>query len=152
MKIKTYKKLAKLIILIKTSLIITSNAYAQTLLTCDAPKGKGYYYQGPLISKKLAGWGDDGISKGSFSLIKNKEKFDILYKDTSGKLVSSTADGGLVVLLGNNMKNYSFLVSYPNVTAELFTFNIKNKKLAYSQHKYGSAIMDKRVLFVANCL
>ena len=25
------------------------------------------------------------------------------------------------------------------------------KKLAYSQHKYGSAIMDKRVLFEANC-
>ena len=56
MKIKTYKKLAKLIIIIKTTLIISSNAYAQTLLTCDAPNGKGYYYQGPLISKKLAGW------------------------------------------------------------------------------------------------
>ena len=151
MKIKTNKRLVKLFFLITTTFLITNNSYSETFLTCDSPKGKGYYYKGPLISKKLAGWGDDGISKGSFSLIKNKEKFDILYKDTSGKLVSSTADGGLVVLLGNNMKNYSFLVSYPNVTAELFTFNIKNKKLAYSQHKYGSAIMDKSVLFVANC-
>tara|TARA_B100000963_G_C22368839_1_gene554925 strand:- start:172 stop:630 length:459 start_codon:yes stop_codon:yes gene_type:complete len=152
MKIKTSKKLLKLLILIKTTILISSNVYAETLLTCDAPKGKGYYYQGPIISKKLAGWSDDGISKGSFSLIKNKDKFDILYKDASGSLVSSTADGGYVVPLGNNMKNYSFLVSYPNVTAELFTFNIKNKKLAYSQHKYGSSMMDKRVLFVANCL
>ena len=103
-------------------------AYSQTLLTCESPKGKGYYYQGPLISKGTTGWADDGISRGSFSLIKNKDKFDILYKDASGNMVSSTADGGYVVPLGHNMINYSFLVSYPNETAELFTFNIRNKK------------------------
>lgn len=152
MKIQNYKNIFKYIAIIKTSLIISGAAYSQTLLTCDSPKGKGYYYPGPLVSKGNSGWGDDGISSGSFALIKNKDKFDILYKDASGNMVSSTADGGYVIPLGHNLINYSFLVSYPNKTAELFTFNIREKKLSYSQHKYGSPMMDKRVLFVASCL
>ena len=141
----------KFLITLISIFIFSNSSYANTLLTCDAPKGKGYFYEGVMIPKNQAGWSDDGMSKGSFSLIKNKNKFDILYKDASGALVSSTADGGMVVPLGNNKINFTFLVSYPNITAELFTFNIVKKKLAFSQHKYGSSMMDKRVLFVANC-
>ena len=47
-------------------------------------KGYGYFYPSPLVKEDSTGFSEDGISKGSFSMIRLGEEYDIIFKDTSG--------------------------------------------------------------------
>jgi hypothetical protein len=126
------------------------SAMAETLATCGASSGHAYYLEQGLVSRKDAGWAEDKISQGSFSLVKNGEALDILYKDSTGKLASSVSDGGRVIFLGANASNASVLVSYEGVSTEIYTFDFVNKVSVWSQHKYG-ALVNKGATYFAKC-
>jgi|TARA_B110000483_G_C17838002_1_gene405439 hypothetical protein len=126
-------------------------AHSKTLLTCADPVGKSFYFAGGIVPKKDEGWHNDGITGGKFSLVISDNKFDILFFDLTGEIKSSRAEGAQLFPLGNNKINFSFLVNYKNKTSEIFTFDMVNKKLTFSQHKYGNDLVNKRSLMTANC-
>ena len=79
------------------------------------------------------------------------EKFDILYRDAAGQIVSSRADGASVNLLGFKAPWINILVNYPNATSSFYSFNIVEKIFAYSQHKYGDMPIRKVGSYFGKC-
>lgn len=59
-----------------------------------------------------------------------KKNFDILFVDATKQIISSVADGGVVIKNSSGENSASFVVIYPRKTIEIYTF-IKNKNGAY---------------------
>jgi len=131
--------------------LIPNSLMAETLFTCGASAGYTYIYEGGLIGKEQAGWSKDAISKGSLSLVKQDDKLDILYIDATKKIHSSRAAGAGVFLIDSDENYFTVLVGYVNAVAELYTFDIKNKKFSHSVHKYGTQPIIKATTMVGNC-
>ena len=131
-------------------------AMAEELAVCGASQGHAYYPMAGLLaqsgSKDGGKWHPDSISQGKFTLTRQGDTYDILFADASGAIVSSTADGGSVFLIGRNSEASAFVVNYPGATVETFMF-IKSEngpEVVWSQNKYGSPIL-KVAAFRAPC-
>ena len=114
---------------------IYNSVSAADIASCSNPKGKTYYPELGLVTKDKSGWTDDGISGGITTVKKiAKDKYDIVFYDTTKRIISSIEDGGNVLLLNKGKNVFSLLVVYPGKTAEIFTF-IKNNsnKLEFIQ-------------------
>jgi len=114
---------------------IYNSVSAADIASCSNPKGKTYYPELGLVTKDKSGWTDDGISGGITTVKKiAKDKYDIVFYDTTKRIISSIEDGGNVLLLNKGKNVFSILVVYPGKTAEIFTF-IKNNsnKLEFIQ-------------------
>lgn len=136
--------------------LISLTAYSQQIATCRAPAGKAYYHFDGLVDKAGAGWSDDKITKGVFSLSKIKEDtFDILYVDIQNKPISSTQDGAIVRLIRSGPNILTLLVFYPSATTEIYSF-FKEKdgryRFSMMQNKTGvGAVLPKSSLMVGDC-
>ena len=97
-------------------------------------------------------WVKDGISVGRITLTAEQDKFDFLYVDASGAIVSATSDGGTVTRIGQTDKAISVVVSYPGKTIETWTFinSSDGPEALWSSNKYGTAI-PKIAAFRAPC-
>jgi hypothetical protein len=96
---------------------------------------------------------DDGVSNGSFQLIRSGNDYDIIFTDASGGTVSSRADGGTVSATPEPDGNLLVFVFYPGKTLEtyVFWFGVKGERtVTYSQAKYGATI-EKHSLMKASC-
>jgi hypothetical protein len=104
--------------------IFTPLAFAVDIASCSNPSGKAYYPEYGLISKEKAGWEqDEKITGGITKLSKiGKDKYDILFVDSTKRIVSSVEDGGTVLSLNKSPDAASFLVIYPGKTVEIYTF------------------------------
>lgn len=114
---------------------IYNSVSAADIASCSNPKGKSYYPEMGLVTKDKSGWTDDGISGGRTTVKKiAKDKYDIVFYDTTKRIISSIEDGGNVLLLNRGKNVFSILVVYPGKTAEIFTF-VKNNsnKLEFIQ-------------------
>jgi hypothetical protein len=133
-------------------LALTAPSVADVLATCGASDGYGYYPETAVVSKKDSGWQRDGISKGSFQLIMSGDDYDIVFTDASGGTLSARADGGHVSATTESGGNLLVLVLYPGKTLEsyVFWFGTKEKRVTYSQAKYGAKIA-KHSLMEASC-
>lgn len=108
-------------------MLFTSLSFAKDIASCSNPIGKSYYPELGLITKKDAGWSDDKITGGITKLSKLANgKYDILFVDATKQIISSTEDGGSVLMLSKGDNVVSFIVIYPGKTAEIYTF-LKNK-------------------------
>jgi hypothetical protein len=126
---------------------------AEVLATCGASDGYAYFPPGPLVPKDESGWTPDGISKGSFQLIRSGDDYDIIFTDTTGGTLSAKADGGLITTTASEHGNLLVIVLYPSKTLEtyVFWFSVKAEKtVTYSQAKYGATI-PKHSLMRASC-
>jgi hypothetical protein len=134
------------------SLLITATAQADVLATCGASEGHGYYPHSRVVSKEDSGWQRDGISKGSYQLIRSGEDYDIIFTDATGGTVSSRADGGHVTAVKDGTGNLLVLVIYPGKTVEsyIFWFGTHERTMTYSQARYGATI-PKQSLMRASC-
>ena len=144
----------KLILMLMSLTALT--AYSQQIATCRAPAGKAYYHFDGLVDKAGAGWTDDKISKGVFSLSKIKEDtFDILYVDIQNKPISSTQEGAIVRLIRSGPNILTLLIFYPTATTEIYSF-FKEKdgrsRFSMLQNKTGvGAFIPKSSLMVGDC-
>ena len=87
-------------------------ANATVVATCGASVGKSFY----LSSGSEGGWTDDRIAKGQtiFSVDEDGE-WDVIFRDSTGKTVSATTDGGAVIKVKGDapFKTLMLLVAYP---------------------------------------
>jgi hypothetical protein len=82
-----------------TSLAVTPLAWGKDIAICGASEGYAYYPEAGLLpiapNKDGAGWQKDGIKLGRITLSLVGDKFDVLYTDATGAVISAKGDGGL---------------------------------------------------------
>lgn len=129
---------------------------AQEIATCRVPSGFVYYHFAGMVSKDQAGWSEDKVSKGVFSLTKLPNgAADILYVDIQNRPISSTQDGGTVRILRKSDDSVTVLVHYASATTEIYSFfKEKNGKhrFTWMQSKTGGeATFPKSSLMIGDC-
>ncbi len=132
--------------------LLATPANAKILAVCGPFEGYGYYDEGAFVPKGETGWTEDKIGIGSTSITEVDGKFDIIFSDVASKNVSSRADGVKVNLISinNDAEIITILVSYPNVSIEIYTYNVIMKKFVLLQTKFNS-IINKSTMMVADC-
>lgn len=131
-------------------------ANATDIAQCGASEGYAYYPKFGLSAKDTDSgkWGKDRISNGQFSIsVTDNGEFDLQFKDTSGGIYSTRAEGGKIVHLGKSEASLSLLVVYPNKTSETYTVYRTvdgNAEVMWTQNKFNTLI-PKVAAFVASC-
>lgn len=137
----------------------TTSASAGTIAACGPQKGYSYYPAAGMVPKGKDGWTDDQITGGSTTLTQtSKGKFDILFKDSRGEILSVRDDGGEITLLRQSGNEITVLVAYANgaQAAEIYSFireaNGRVKMLQLSSKGLSAAIsIPKAGVYVSNC-
>lgn len=121
------------IVLLLAGLIISAGASAEDVAQCSNPSGKGYYPFLGMVAKKSAGWDDEKITGGIVTLSKiSADEYDILFVDSTKRIISSKGDGGKVILLYRGDREISVLVVYRQVV-EAYNFYLdKSGKAEYT--------------------
>ena len=121
------------------ALSISTPAAAQdvdgVLARCGASHGRGYFFYDEKFSPQGPDWEDDGISNGKIILVRLGDEWDIQFDDVAGAY-SYRQDGAKVMPLMNKPGMLSvgaFGASY----ADIYTFDLENKTLAWSSNKIG---------------
>ena len=135
-------------------LLFPSVSLALDVAKCANPSGMVYYpYLG--VPKKNAGWHDDKISDGRFTLNRLAAgKYDILFTDATKSVISSIQDGGTVIRLFRGENAAMFAVIYTKGTAEIYTFLIdKSGKAEFmvSTSRTGDAGIAKSSVMRGDC-
>lgn len=140
-----------LVAFVSVAMLLPSIADAEIVATCGASKGHAYYIPGPLVPPSDAGWQTDGISKGSFQLIRSGDDWDIVFTDASGGTLSAKGDGGEVLGVVTEAGDILVQIFY-RVTIETYVFWLSKSKpeVSYSQAKFAAGIR-KHSLMVAPC-
>ena len=139
-----------IIVALLLQVIPISPPIAETLIACGPSDGYAYYLPQNLVPVEESGWKKDELPNGAFSLVKNGDEVDIVYKDATGVVNSSKAAGASVSLLGMSKSNLLVAVQYKNVLIELYTFDMIGKLVVWSQHKYGAPV-NKVSVFRSKC-
>ncbi|WP_143181373.1 hypothetical protein [Pseudovibrio exalbescens] len=121
---------------------------AASLAECPVGKGYSFFNSSEFFSDDDAGWQSDTTGLIALTVSETKE-IDILYKDVRG-YQSSRADGAEVSVVGVGEHSISVLVKYAAMVHSLYTFDLANKKLFYSQHRLETPI-DKASTFIFDC-
>lgn len=121
-------------------------------VSCGESNGYAYYFEGGLVGKDLAGFQEDGISNGQFSLTVNDEgEADILAIDATGAIKSATSQGGTVAIFDSGDGGLNWLAMYSDGTLEVYSYNISSNSVAAYRNTVGNPNIAKNSLFVSNC-
>jgi hypothetical protein len=152
--LRDLQKNVRQMVLLVCLVAFSASAVAQDIANCRSPKGKAFYFNMGIVPKSKAGWDDDGITGGVFTLTRQGDDFDILYLDTTKKLVSSKSSGAVIQPLRIGENNFTLMVYYPNDTIEIYTFakDLSGlNSLHLMQSKGGSALIHKSAILIAKC-
>jgi hypothetical protein len=132
----------------------TTTALAEDIAVCHSPVGKAYYAFDGIVPQSKAGWQDDAITGGKYTLTRQGNDYDLLYVDATKRVVSTRASGGVVQLLRVGTNNFSALVYYSNSTIEIYSF-IKEKSgkntVHVMQSKGGDTPLQKSSIMIGRC-
>ena len=126
-----------------------SPTLGETVIECGGSQGKGFYFDADPQTGKQVGWIDDGMKDGSIVFVTDGNAFDIIIKDAIGT-ISATAEGATVTVIDVHNPFVDVLVSYPQGAKELYTFDLVERRVAWSQHKFG-VLFDKVSSLVSDC-
>lgn len=114
-------------VLLIVGLLVSAGAYsAEDIAQCSNPSGKGYFPYLGRVPKKSAGWDDEKVTGGIVTLTRiGKDDYDILFVDSTKRVISSKQDGGKVLLLYRGEREAQVLVGYRQ-TVEVYNFFINN--------------------------
>ena len=117
----------KQFVILLVGLMVSTGAYsAEDIAQCSNPSGKGYFPYLGIVQKKSSGWEDEKITGGITTLTNlGNNEYDILFVDSSKRIISSKQDGGKVMLLYKGDRELSVLVVYRQVV-EAYNFFINN--------------------------
>lgn len=136
---------------LKLALILAAVSYtsasAETIITCSGGSGWAYYFDNSDTSGGQ--WVEDGMSKGSVTLVTLDDGADMIIQDAIG-IISARSQGATVTVLKVSDPFITVLVDYHSGAVELYTFNLRDRKLTWSQHKFGVAF-DKGMTLVGDC-
>jgi hypothetical protein len=98
---------------------------AQTVATCSESNGYAHYHNRPPVAKKDSGFQKDAISGGLVSLKRLDDgSYDILVVDARAQVFSYRRDGGEVILVRRGTTDATFLVLFPKMVVEIYTFYV----------------------------
>ena len=137
------------------ALLVSLNASAQTqIASCHDPKGYAFFPYIDPVPKGKSGWTEDAITGGLATLTKvGPNDYDLLFTDTTKRVLSSKQDGGLVKIIRANSREISAIVLYQNVS-EIYTFwKTNDNQLQYSivQSKGGENPIYKTSAMIGKC-
>lgn len=156
-----------LVTALAVGLLASPGVSADVIAECGGSKGYTYFYPGPMVPENKVGFTESGKSDGSTSIVAIEDKFDVIFTDATGFTQSSLAHGASVVLVGHNIawlpskvtpalgvhSTGGFLVlivTYPNKTAEIYSYHALSETLTLLQHKYDG-IFTSSNLMVYSC-
>ena len=131
---------------------LAQEAHAETLITCGASDGYGYYPAGGPVSEADAGWREDPISVGSISLVTLEDGSpDIVFSDATGKSFSSRGDGAKVVVTYETPETIQVVSIYTETgVVETHIFMIGVNQDMWTVSKAGTPI-QKVAAYTASC-
>ncbi len=130
------------------ALVFLSNAaWSETLLSCGASKGQGFFFKHSRWNPNGPEWASDAISNGKIILKLVDDRYDIAFDDIVGSH-SYRADGAELIKLAENDQLATFGVFHPNYT-DVYTFDFVDKHVAWSSHKIG--FIPKASTYYASC-
>jgi len=145
----------KALTVVLSCLLFPSVSLALDVAVCANPSGRVYYPLLGVVDKKNAGWHDDKISSGRFTLTRLAAgEYDILFTDATKSVISSRQDGGRVSRLFKGSSAAMFAVIYPKGTAEIYTFLIdKSGKAEFmlTTSRTGDAGLAKSSVMRGDC-
>ena len=135
--------------------LVSFNTIAQAqIASCHDPKGYAFFPFIDPVPKNKAGWTDDAITSGVVTLTKiGKNDYDLLFVDSTKRIISSKQDGGLVKLIRANQKEIAVLILYSNIV-EIYTFwKTNDGQMQYSsiQSKGGENPIYKTSAMIGKC-
>jgi hypothetical protein len=126
----------------------SASAHGEIVAVCGPSKGYAFYVSGPLVPEKEAGWTEDGISKGSFQIIRSGDDYDVIFTDASGGTLSAKGDGAKVVGFYSTEGDLVVTLFYA-LTIETYVVWFRTPS-PYSQAKH-SAPIAKHAVFKMQC-
>ena len=128
-------------------------ASAESLsVQCGESEGWSYYFAGGLVPDNKAGFTEDAITDGKFTLVLDDQgEGDVLAVDASGRLTSAKAQGGKVIALGG-ARAWNWLLLYPDGTIENYALNLTSFKTAIWRNTVGNENVAKNMLMIADCV
>jgi hypothetical protein len=134
-------------------LLFSSHAMAETVyVSCGSSKGYSYYFQGGAVKSNEAGFTEDGISNGLFTLtVDEKNNGEVLFKDTSGVIKSASSQGGIITVMPVEDKGFNWLVLYPEGSMEVYSLKIASMKVVSYRNTVGNRLIAKNSLLVSDC-
>ena len=128
-------------------------AFAETISTCENPKGYEYYPFAGSVPESGSGWSQGGFTGGTYRLTQDdKGNFDIIFTNKKGQFVSARNDGGNVALFSIDENQVSFVVLYIGSVVETFSFinnNAGKNELMFTQTK--AMVIPKVAAYRAKC-
>lgn len=96
---------------------------AQVVANCGQLEGYSHYPYRPPVPKNQSGFQKDRITGGVTTLQKLPNgEYDILIVDARKQLISYKQDGGKILLLRRGRSDSTFLINFPGMVIELYTF------------------------------
>jgi len=139
------------------ALLLVKSVFAEESVIAQfkSPQGKTYYANAGLVSKKDAGWKNDGIEGGTTEIVVNNGKLDVRYVDATKRIVSGSEDGGEVKIFGRGINTVSIWVYYPRHTIEVYNFYKDEDgqiKYIYTSTRSGEDLpIIKSSVYVGSC-
>jgi len=119
---------------------------------CGESEGWSYYFAGGLVPDNKAGFTEDAITDGKFTLVLDDQgEADVLAVDASGRLLSAKAQGGKVITL-DAAKALNWLLLYQDGTIENYALNMTTYKTAIWRNTVGNENVAKNSLMIADCV
>tara|TARA_Y100001936_G_scaffold202397_1_gene204978 strand:+ start:1113 stop:1574 length:462 start_codon:yes stop_codon:yes gene_type:complete len=144
----------KLLFIITLLFSFNTLAQEETIANCQGALGYAYYHSHGLVPHNEAGWGEDKITKGIFTLKKlDDDKLDLLFIDATQSITSSIQSGGTIFPIIRTGNSISIIIIHKSII-ETYSFweNSENEyKFSLSQTKTGDIMVRKNSLLVGSC-
>lgn len=131
---------------------------AQEIATCKNPVGQAYYPHRYPIPKNKSGWTNDAITDGITTIRRlSSGEYDILFFDATKQIISTVADGGVVVRIKRSNNDVLFVVLYAQSgvleTYHLFKDEGGNNQYTHFKDSGASSptALTKSSLMVGEC-
>ncbi|TSA58377.1 MAG: hypothetical protein D4R39_00720 [Methylophilaceae bacterium] len=139
------------LLIVLALLAVSQSIHAEEVAVCGGESGYVYFAGYGMVPENKVGWHKDAITGGKITITVTNNKYDLLYADATGSLVSTVEDGGQVIFTRSSPIDMSLVVLYGRAT-EIYTFwKTKNGKLQYSHLHNKSEPFPKSTAMIGTC-
>jgi len=129
---------------------------AEVVTRCGTSEGYSYFIEGGAVPRGKGGWQQDKTSDASYLLLRDRERnsFDLIFTDSTKRTISSSEDGGNVVLVSESTSILVLIINYPNKLLETWVFDIDPTgvgTVTFHQARYGNYPVRKHAVMRAAC-
>ena len=121
-------------------------------IQCGESAGWSYYFPGGLVKEEMAGFQKDAITGGKTTLIwDGTNEGDVLYLDSTGRMASSSAEGGAVLVISAG-EGVNWLIMHSEGTLENYALHLPSMKVAAWRNTVGNGAVAKNSVLIADCV